>query len=147
MICFQCKRNIAELALFFKEDPSLVKHVCGKCFTQMPKAELARYSTRKYACPNCGTTFSDYRKTALLGCEKCYSFFKDELMGEIEDIHASTVHFGKKPTTTNYELADEIRNIEAEIDVAKKTGNKSQTYKLLGKLKELELYLFGDGED
>jgi len=49
------------------------------------------------ACPHCGITRAEYRKSSRLGCPVCYEAFAKELGGVIADMHRSPQHVGKKP--------------------------------------------------
>ena len=49
------------------------------------------------ACPNCSTTFEDFRKNWRLGCPFDYEVFREELMPLLEKIHNETRHAGKCP--------------------------------------------------
>lgn len=47
------------------------------------------------ACPYCGTSPDDFRRTGRLGCSQCYAHFEDQLRGLLRRIHGSTQHVGK----------------------------------------------------
>jgi len=47
------------------------------------------------ACPVCKTTFAEFKKTGLLGCDRCYDEFKDIIESTLSQIQPSTVHKGK----------------------------------------------------
>lgn len=48
-------------------------------------------------CPNCGTTYDDFRKFGRLGCSDCYDAFKSHLSTLLKKIHGSNHHLGKSP--------------------------------------------------
>lgn len=49
-------------------------------------------------CPDCGTTFDEFRKTGLLGCPSCYERFESELSPLLQRAHdGATHHVGKIP--------------------------------------------------
>ena len=52
---------------------------------------------RKLKCPNCGMTYSDFKKIGRLGCGQCYETFKTYLVPLFKRIHGSDVHMGKIP--------------------------------------------------
>jgi protein arginine kinase activator len=47
------------------------------------------------ACPYCGTSPEDFRRTGRLGCAQCWAHFEDQLEALIRRIHGSTQHVGK----------------------------------------------------
>lgn len=47
------------------------------------------------ACPVCKTTFDEFKKTGLLGCDRCYDEFKNAIEATLSQIQPSTVHKGK----------------------------------------------------
>lgn len=49
------------------------------------------------ACPACGATLEDFRKTGRLGCEACYQVFAEPLRELLRRLHGSTGHTGKVP--------------------------------------------------
>jgi protein arginine kinase activator len=56
----------------------------------MPAADLV--------CGDCGMTYTEFRKGALLGCPNCYVAFEAPLMPLLERAHAGgTQHLGKVP--------------------------------------------------
>lgn len=56
-------------------------------------------STKKNGCPDCGTTFEEFRKTGLLGCANCYELFQEQLSPLLQRAHdGATHHVGKIPS-------------------------------------------------
>jgi protein arginine kinase activator len=51
----------------------------------------------RIACPDCGLTTADFRRTGRLGCAACYRSFVTLLQPVLEDMHAGTAHKGKIP--------------------------------------------------
>lgn len=49
-------------------------------------------------CPGCGTTYREFRKSGLLGCQTCYDAFGDKLAPLLERAHeGGSFHVGKLP--------------------------------------------------
>ena len=48
-------------------------------------------------CPNCGMKYSEFKKSALLGCDKCYSNLNNLLKPVITRIQGKMEHTGKIP--------------------------------------------------
>ena len=49
------------------------------------------------ACPRCGFTQADFKKTGRLGCPECYTAFQEPLSGLLKTMHKGTRHVGKTP--------------------------------------------------
>ena len=47
------------------------------------------------ACPSCGLTLQDFKRTGRLGCAACYSEFDHHLRGLLRRLHGGTQHTGK----------------------------------------------------
>jgi len=48
-------------------------------------------------CPNCGTTYEEFRKRGRFGCQECYESFGPELDRLIKRVHGADQHRGKRP--------------------------------------------------
>lgn len=63
-----------------------------------PSAGGVEITVRARACESCGTTFSDFKRSGLLGCAGCYRAFEGQLGPMIERAHeGATHHVGKVP--------------------------------------------------
>ena len=61
---------------------------------QKPRPEPAKAA----ACPECGTTYTEFRQSGLLGCPECYKAFEPQLGPLLERAHeGATHHVGKLP--------------------------------------------------
>ncbi len=59
------------------------------------------------ACPYCGTTPLDFRKTGRLGCSQCYVHFAPQLHALLRRVHGATQHIGKVYLSQASDLEDE----------------------------------------
>jgi protein arginine kinase activator len=73
-------------------------------------------------CPNCNWTLSQFKRNGVLGCDKCYSVFEDEIDDIVKRI---------QPYTEN-----KLDNIEFKVEDQKKVLNKEQ--KLINLKAELQ---------
>lgn len=48
-------------------------------------------------CPCCGISFETYKRTLMLGCQRCYDAFGDPLLADLRKIHGSVQHVGRVP--------------------------------------------------
>lgn len=55
--------------------------------------------TDELACPSCGFTQTDFKKTGRFGCAECYHVFDEGLDSLLEAMHKHTQHVGKVPET------------------------------------------------
>src|SRR5699024_8709926 len=99
-------------------------HICQQCLQQLLSEELVHplfqepdlnslfqqilnlfesgdvEAVEDKACPKCGTTLRDFKKTSLLGCSECYETFYNELLETLPRIQGSTTHRGNRSDTT-----------------------------------------------
>jgi protein arginine kinase activator len=60
--------------------------------------EVQKASGRKEsACPVCGFTHADFKKTGRLGCPMCYEHFAGGLGNLLKSMHKGVRHIGKVP--------------------------------------------------
>lgn len=121
MLCDICGKNLATVHLTEIIDDEMNElHLCEECAhkksTQMEQqfglsdllaglAEFEKPSQVKEEiistkCPNCGLTYTDFKKIGRLGCGECYTTFKKYLGPLLKRIHGSNMHFGKCPVGT-----------------------------------------------
>jgi protein arginine kinase activator len=82
--------------------------------------------TKHRVCPDCGTSIEEFKETAWLGCQTCYTEFKDILEPMIKRLHGSTTHVGKIPTKPN------------KLKSANKTQERARLVKLMERAIENE---------
>lgn len=122
MLCQDCGKKEATVSLTqVINDQKVVLNLCQECAEKrgfrnplegvpFPLAEflssmLSQAKTKKpgkvaeEVCSFCGMSFSDFTKTARLGCSNCYLTFKNQLNDLFRKVHNSTQHRGKFPRT------------------------------------------------
>jgi len=69
------------------------------------------------ACPRCGMSYQDFRRTGRLGCAACYDTFSHELKPLLRRIHGSTQHTGRVPSThaENAAARNELKRLRADL--------------------------------
>ena len=109
--------------------------------------------TADAACPVCGGTIEEFRKTGLLGCAHCYEAFREELTSTVLHIQGSAVHAGRPPVTATDERYDSLRklankraDLRERLDSAIREGRYAEADKLQAQLKEIHHKLYR-GED
>ena len=61
-------------------------------FISMPVSHNSSKSI--VSCPGCNTTYDEFRRSGLLGCDKCYETFGSIIESTLSRIQPSTVHKG-----------------------------------------------------
>jgi protein arginine kinase activator len=116
MQCEECKK--AKAVIHFTQivnDETETKHLCQKCAAKkglqasapapsLPLADFlsgigsqiftAATEAPTTACPECGATFQDFRRSGKLGCAHCYVTFEREMRLLLRKIHGSHHHVG-----------------------------------------------------
>ena len=72
------------------------------------------------ACPNCGTTYAQFKEGGRLGCPRDYAVFKKGLLPFIERIQGATHHKGKMPRRMTCDTAQtaELLRLRRELNTA-----------------------------
>ena len=115
MLCTNCKSK--EAVLHYKQIVNGKKseqHLCAECakalgytgngeslfdigsilndFISMPSAHTVNKTVAR--CPICSTTYDEFKRTGLLGCDKCYDEFEAIVEASLAQIQPSTTHKG-----------------------------------------------------
>jgi protein arginine kinase activator len=116
MLCELCNKHEATVHLteIIKDIKSEV-HLCDICTRDMGlNAKMSTFSLsvtemmslinsnspieqNEVFCHACGTSFSKYSRSGMLGCVECYISFSESLKGIIIGYHGSIRHIGKMP--------------------------------------------------
>lgn len=117
MKCDQCNNPATIHEVTIRDGQRVEKHLCESCAANLgvggpipvteliSKYVLAQTATNVEqrhregsACPTCGTSFVEFRKTGLLGCADCYRVFEAKLSPLLERAHeGASHHVGKVP--------------------------------------------------
>jgi len=87
-----------------------------------PEADVIYKShvSKPPGCPVCGHSFSNFKKSSLLGCVACYEAFEPELLSVFGKLQPGTRHVGKIPKAKGHVFAKdrELMNLRAELQDA-----------------------------
>jgi len=141
LLCQICKKREATIHFTNVENNKVYEiHLCAQCakekgFEKLKKsnfamsdiiAELLNSTARRVdeklnpnTCPNCGTTFLQFKKSGRLGCSECYSFFNRQLIPLLRGIHGNTRHVGKVPKKYKTKVNKQRRVLELEEELAR----------------------------
>jgi len=83
-------------------------------------AEEVRAETPGAACPRCGLTQADFKKTGRLGCAACWETFEAGLASLLKAMHKGDHHIGKVPGKAAHTVViqDQIKGLAHELDEA-----------------------------
>ncbi|MDA7857885.1 UvrB/UvrC motif-containing protein [bacterium] len=89
-------------------------------------------------CPNCNTTYNDFKELGRLGCCECYSTFNRKLMPLLKKLHNSVKHGGKSPVTVTREGGRrEILKLRQDLEEAIEKEEYEKAAKIRDKIKKL----------
>ena len=132
MLCADCGLNKATVHFTqIVNDETETFHLCAECAqkrglkttpvsSQMPLSDFlsemgapifTKATNVNRACPRCGCTFRQFRKTGRLGCAHCYITFEQEMSALLRKIHGSNQHVGISDT----ESVGELDESESEL--------------------------------
>ena len=159
MLCSNCKKKFAVHTV---KDGDGEIHLCGDCYERLGYAAefvgediFAAFrkpgQAEEKRCPSCGTSFSDYSRTGLLGCAECYEVFSEELIPSIR-MHGKTQHIGKRPLGDDvlFELRAEQKSLRAELELAIKEKRMKDAERINRAIREITRAIsedFGGGDD
>ncbi len=92
-------------------------------------------------CGDCGMTYTEFRKAALLGCPTCYAAFDGPLMPLLERAHAGgTQHLGKVPRRTGFDERRQHRlmQLRRELDDAVAGEQYERAARLRDEVRQME---------
>ena len=115
MLCADCQQSKATVHFTqIVNDETETFHLCQSCAqarglkttpstSQVPLSDFlsemgapifTKATSANLACPRCGCTFRQFRKTGRLGCAQCYTTFEQEMSALLRKIHGSNEHVG-----------------------------------------------------
>lgn len=165
MLCERCGKHQATTILTQTiNGVSKTEHICSECAYKSGINDffggfslgsfinslggVQNYSEKR--CPKCGSSFDEIRENGKIGCASCYSFFKDELLPTISNIHGKALHVGKTPhgfikrieekseTPKPQKEISEIEKLRLELQKAIESQEFEKAASLRDKIKELE---------
>ncbi len=164
MLCDICGKNPATVHLTEIIDEQMTElHLCEECAhkksAQMEQqfglsdllagmAEFEKPSPEKEAvalkCPNCGLTYTDFRKIGRLGCGECYRTFNKYLGPLLKRIHGAIQHIGKvpmkagRPVVKKKEKSADIAILKEKLHRAIEVEAFEEAARLRDQIRELE---------
>lgn len=108
-------------------------------------AEEMKANGDELACPKCGFTQNDFKKSGRLGCPVCYETFRQGLEPLLRNMHRGTSHKGKIPARHQdvKELRNRLDSLESELKKAINKEDYEGAASLRDRIRELEIKLAG----
>ena len=90
------------------------------------------------SCPHCHLRKIDFKKTARLGCPRCYESFAEELTPMLSAMHKGTQHVGKVPAQARagMEASAKLADLQKQLADAVKAENYEEAARLRDRLRE-----------
>ena len=110
MACGYCGKNQAVRTYEEIKDGKLQReYYCLDCYHRLfLYAEEAEGEVSLSACPYCGMSMAEVKKTQLVGCANCYKMMSGELMPVIVKMQGVKAHRGKTPPLEGYEVNADV---------------------------------------
>lgn len=91
-------------------------------------------------CSNCGTTYSDFKKSGLLGCSNCYKQFNSTLKPVIKRVQGNTEHVGKIPQKSGKDILErrKLNKLKEELQKAIASEEYENAAKIRDMIRQLQ---------
>ncbi len=132
-LCEQCARD-KKVAL----PPSLsLNEILSSLMEAHAEKDVPELSD--VACPDCGMTYAEFRRTGRLGCQRDYAIFEKALLPFLEKIQGATNHKGKTPrrATQDTGQATELLRLRRELNDAIASERYEEAAKLRDSIRAL----------
>ncbi|QAT41431.1 UvrB/UvrC motif-containing protein [Clostridium sp. JN-9] len=142
-LCEKCAREKQGLELnndFFDVGaPFTFQNILGGIVDYISQSNNSDNNT-ELVCPNCGTTYSEFKKTGLLGCSQCYKSFNQTVMPIINRVQLGSEHKGKIPKKLGKGIIEKKRivTLKEELQKAIAAEEYEKAAELRDKIKELQ---------
>lgn len=137
-----CAEHAAEAGFVVHQADAPIEHLLKQfVVAHSSSAAVTTTSTGSKKCGECGLTFAQFRKNAILGCPKCYEAFVDELGPLIERAQrGATHHVDKTPRRTGAGLdrQRELQRLLKELDRAIAAEQYERAAEIRDRLNALE---------
>lgn len=162
MICQFCKKREATIHFTNMVGSKVEKiHICPHCaeekgFDYLKKSNFAmgdllagllnsevkteKAEKKKDGCPNCGRSYSAFKKVGKLGCSQCYDFFHQQLMPLLRSVHGNTRYLGKVPKRfgAQVNLRRRVVKLQEELNRAVEQEEFERAAELRDRIKSLK---------
>lgn len=133
---FQDLFSIKDVIDKFKEDEDISKEEKKENLLMIDNNSEEKSIT----CPNCYSTYDEYRQTGKLGCSRCYEIFKKQLKPILKNIYGYEEYIGKTPKKDDNHIyiSKEIRILKEDLNRAIEREEYEKAADIRDKIKNLE---------
>lgn len=98
------------------------------------------YEENDITCPNCYSTYNEYRQTGKLGCSRCYEVFEKHIKPILKNIYGYEEYIGKTPKKDDslIHISKEIRILKEDLNMAVEKEEYEKAADIRDKIKDLE---------
>lgn len=163
MLCDNCRERESVISYTMIHDDRIEEvHLCEVCAEKKLKADFTNYQgflpqiedflknifaftsadskEESIICPECGTSYFDFKNSGKVGCANCYNIFRNELKNYLYAVNPKPIHTGKIPLNTKPTVVKErnIRQLQDELDTAVKLEDYEEAAEIRDKIKALK---------
>ena len=163
MLCMICKEKEAKIHLTDVKQGEIKKwDLCEECAKakgiddqsfaladllmglgasqELAPAAGADAASGETACPACGFTQADFKKSGRLGCPECYVTFGSGLAGLLKNMHRGTRHAGKMPQAQRQGrvMEERLKVLQRKLDDAVAVENYEEAAHVRDEIKSLK---------
>ncbi len=159
-LCERCKKNFATVHLTeIRNGKREEKHLCEDCSQKLKiphkppitvndifgsLADKGHSKTEESGedimCPDCGTSYSQFRKEGRFGCPNDYKIFRKRLDRLLEKIHGSKKYLGKVPESQDGKpvFLRELLSLRQKLKKLIKAENYEEAAQIRDRINQLE---------
>lgn len=162
MLCSICQKNEAKVHLTQIVDDKMQKvDLCEECSKAKGVTDPAGFSLAdlllglgasqeaearpvakpgELACPSCGLTQADFKKSGRFGCPQCYTTFSEGLPAMLKTMHKGIRHLGKIPSAyrPRKDPVDLLKQLNRKLEKAIQTENFEEAAQLRDQIRALK---------
>lgn len=143
-LCEKCAKDLGELNFMGNLDMSspfsFQNIICGIMeYINQPNEIQKSY---ELSCTNCGTTYSEFKKTGYFGCSECYSSFACDIEPVIKRVQGNVRHIGKIPKRQGINIINknEIHELKTKLQKAIEREEYEIAAEIRDKIKKIQSY-------
>ncbi|GBD94379.1 UvrB/uvrC motif protein [bacterium BMS3Abin05] len=89
-------------------------------------------------CPSCGATWDEFKRTGLLGCDKCYDVFHDQIVKVLKQIHGNARHIGSRPVSQRKPIIQNLSKLKEALKKSIANEEFEKAARLRDQIRELQ---------
>lgn len=130
MMCQRCEEREATVVITTVSGQNQqVTQLCQACANVVSGAGGVAITIQKMtegnrattvACPSCGKSFAEFRKSGLFGCEACYEAFETHLEPLFRRVQGATEHEENQSSEVSVEAAVSVEALKKALQEAVK---------------------------